>query len=49
MALFMLLRRFKNQEEVKASAKKSFALKYKNWYQRGIKELAEKSLYLAYG
>ena len=35
---------FNNQEKVEASVQKFFAFKDKNWYQHGIKQLAEKWL-----
>ena len=44
MAHFLHLQSFNNQGEVEASVKVFKASKYKNWYQHGIKELAEKWL-----
>ena len=41
---FLCLWCFKNQREVEASVKKFFALKDKNWYHCGVKELAERRL-----
>ena len=42
IAQFLHSWHFTNQEEVEASVKEFFALKDKNWYQCGIKELAER-------
>ena len=44
IAHFLRLRRFNNKEELETTVKEFFALKYKNWHQRGIKELAERWL-----
>ena len=42
LALFLHLQCFNNQKEVETSVKEFFISKDKNWYQHGIKELAEK-------
>ena len=54
IAYFLWLQYFNNKEEVEASVKEFLTSKNKNWYQHGIKELADymwgftpHSLYLA--
>ena len=44
MTYFQFSWYFINQEEVEVSRKEFFTSKNKNWYQFGIKELAEKHL-----
>ena len=42
VALLLRLQLFNHQDDVETSLKESFASKKKNWYQSGIKELAER-------